>query len=145
MKSYPSRQIRARRGATAVETAIVLPVFLLIVLSMIEMAQLSMAYHLLNRAAREGCRLAVIPGNSQAYCEDQIKSILNAGGITLYNSGHGATASPICWGPNPAALGDAVTLTLSVPFKDISWLSKPLFLGSATLQASATHSSENPG
>jgi hypothetical protein len=128
------------------ESAIVLSVFLLIILSMVEMARLGMAYNLLALAAREGCRAAAIPNSTedpQTAGESAAQAILNAGGITSYNTPHWTWGSGQS-GLSGTNLGDAVTLTLSVPFQNISWLSRPLFLGSVTLQATATHSSENP-
>ena len=132
-----------KRGTVAVEMAIGMPLFLTLLLSMIEMTRLGQAYELLAFAASQGCRAAVIPGNSQANAETVVRTILSAGGITSYNTpqwiwGNGQT--------NLAGthLGDAVTLTLSVPFSSISWLSRPLFLGSATLRATATYCSETP-
>jgi Flp pilus assembly protein TadG len=127
----------------AVETALGLPLFLLLILSMIEMTRLGQAYNMLALAAREGCRVAVIPGNSQTAAETAASTILSSGGITsntpVWTWGSGQTSLT---GTN---LGDPVTLKLSVPFSRISWLATPLFLGSSTLSATATHCSENPG
>jgi hypothetical protein len=116
----------------------------MLILSTVEMIRLGQSYELLALAAREGSRVAVIPGNAQSDAEAVVKQILNAGGITSYNTpqwtwGSGQTSLA---GTN---LGDPVTLTLSVPFRNISWLAPPLFLGSVTLQATATHCSEYPG
>jgi hypothetical protein len=123
--------------------ALGLPLFFLLIFSMIEMTRLGQAYDLLAFAAREGCRVAAIPGNTQANAEAVVQTILNAGGITSYNTpqwtwGNGRS------GLSGTHLGDPVTLTLSVPFRNISWLSTPLFLGSATLSVTATHCSEIP-
>ncbi len=51
-----------RRGAVAVEAAIVLPVFLLIVLGMIDLALAVMSQNALSEAARDGSRQAVVHG-----------------------------------------------------------------------------------
>ena len=125
------------------EFAMGLPLFLLLVFSMIEMTRLGQAYNMLALAAREGCRTAVIPGNTQTNAETVVSNILSSGGITSYNTPQWT------WGTGQTSLagthqGDPVTLTLSVPFSSISWLASPLFLGSTTLTATATHSSENP-
>jgi Flp pilus assembly protein TadG len=143
MRLILRKRARSRRGGSSAEVALGLPLFFLLIFSMVEMTRLGMAYDLLTLAAREGCRVAVIPGNTQTTGESAARSILNAGGITSYNTpqwtwGSGQTSLA---GTN---LGDPVTLTISVPFHNISWLPKPLFLKSATLSASATHCSERP-
>jgi len=48
-----------RRGATLVETAIVLPLVLLFILGVFEYSRYLMMLHLCTNAAREGCRYAV--------------------------------------------------------------------------------------
>jgi len=39
--------------------------------------------------------------------------------------------------PATAAVGDAITVTASVPFESVSWLPSPWFLGGKTLTASS--------
>src|SRR5262249_28759253 len=138
MKPITGKRARPRRGALATEFAFGLPLFLLLILSVIEMSRLGMAYNLLALAAREGCRVAVIPGNTQTDGEAAAQRILNGGGITSYNTPQWT------WGNGQSSLagtqlGDAVTLTLSVPFRNISWLPTPPFPGSATPNATAPH------
>jgi hypothetical protein len=137
------KQAGSRRGGVTVEFGIGVPLFFLLVFAMVEMTRVGMAYDLLTLAAREGCRVAVIPGNSQADAELAARTILNGGGISSYNTPQWT------WGSGQTSLagthlGDPVTLTISVPFRNISWLPTPLFLGSVTLSASATHCSETP-
>ena len=50
---------RPRRGATLVETAIVLPLVMLFILGVFEYSRYLMLLHLCTNAAREGCRYAV--------------------------------------------------------------------------------------
>jgi len=40
--------------------------------------------------------------------------------------------------PSSAAAGDPVTVTVSIPFADVSWLPSPMYLGGKTLSASTT-------
>jgi Flp pilus assembly protein TadG len=143
MQRVAKSQARSRRGAASAEFIFCLPLYFLLIFSLIELTRLGQASDLLSLAAREGCRIAVIRGNSQADAEAVVRQILNAGGITSYNTPQWT------WGSGQSSLagthlGDAVTLTLSVPFRNISWLSRPLFLGSVTLRATATHCSETP-
>jgi Flp pilus assembly protein TadG len=127
-----------RRGATIVETALVLPVLLLVILGMIEMARMSMANQLLTNAARAGARVAVVPGNTATDVSTAVQTLLNSGGIATYT----LTITPA--DPTTTTLGNPVTVSVSTAFTNVSWLSKPLFLGSVTLTASSTMSSEHP-
>ena len=122
-----------------VESALVLPVFFIFVYGMIEMSQMGMTSQLISDAAREGCRVAVLNGSMQSDIDATVQAILNSGGITKYTSNISQSSFQ---NPN---LGEYVTLTISVNFSDVSWLSPPQFLGSATITASATLSSEQSG
>jgi Flp pilus assembly protein TadG len=60
-----------RRGAAVVEAAIVLPLCILLLLSMLDFARLVMMEHLLNNAARAGARLAVTNASTLATSDIQ--------------------------------------------------------------------------
>lgn len=62
----PSRRRHPRAGRTAVETAIVLNVLLMLLLSVFEYGRLIMIKQLADNAAREGARLAVVSTNSSS-------------------------------------------------------------------------------
>jgi hypothetical protein len=128
-----------RRGAAMVETAIVLPLFFLLVFGMFEMSRLGMVAQLLATAARDGCRVAVVSGRTQADVDAAVKSILDGGSIPS-----SACRPVMSRDITTAHLGDPITLTLQVSFKDVSWLATPIFLGSASVTTSATLSSERP-
>lgn len=56
------RRIARRRGATLLETAILLPIFLLLVLGMLDLGTAVFQHHVLCHAARQGARRAVVHG-----------------------------------------------------------------------------------
>lgn len=118
-----------------VEAAFVLPVFFTFVFGMMEMSQMGMTAQLITDAALEGCRVAVIDGKTQTDVNDTVQTIMNSVGITKYSM----AITPNFQG---ITLGNPVTLTLSVNFSDVSWLPNPKYLGSATIGASSTLSSE---
>lgn len=118
--------------------AIVLPLFLLLVLGMIEAARLGMAAQLITTAAREGCRVAVLPYNDPSTVQTQINGVLAGSGISPTMS-----MSPVISSTSPSG-GTPITVTLSVPYSQIAWFSPVLFFGGATVTASATMSSERP-
>src|SRR4051812_15012977 len=60
----PNRRRRAvRRGSTLVQTAITLPMLLLLLFGILEYCRYVMLLQVLNNAAREGCRYAVMHTN----------------------------------------------------------------------------------
>src|SRR3954451_17386085 len=125
-----------RRGTSAVELALVLPVFLSLVMGMIEASRLGMVAQLLTTAAREGCRVAVVPGHTQDDVQARINAVLSGSGVSVGT----VTPSPSTW--QSAPMGTPITVSLSVPYSQVSWLGTPFFLSNATVSASATMSSE---
>ena len=60
------RKREARRGTTVVETALVLPVFLLFVLGLIELGHAMMVSNVLRSACRQAARIGSTEGNTTA-------------------------------------------------------------------------------
>jgi Flp pilus assembly protein TadG len=119
---------RNRRAAAAVEFAIVAPVFFLLVLGMIEYGRMVMVQQVLTNASREGARAAVLDGADWPEVEALVTSYLTSGSIS------GATVTkPSNF--DTAEFGDPMTITVSVPFNQVSWLPSPMYLGGKTLSA----------
>jgi Flp pilus assembly protein TadG len=138
-------QLRARRhqsrGSNAVELAVVAPVIVTLFMAQIESSRLGMVAQLLTTAAREGCRVAVVPGHTATDVQTRVNAVLSGSGISV------GTVTPTCPSPytwNSAPQGTAITVSLSVPYSQVSWLGIPYFLSGATVSAAATMSSENP-
>jgi Flp pilus assembly protein TadG len=129
----------ARRGAAVVEFAVVAPVFFLFVFGMIEFGRMVMVQQILTNAAREGARVAILPGATTAQVNTTVNTYLTAGAI----SGASTTVNPNP--PSSATYGSAVTVTVSVPFKSVSWTPAPFFLGGTTLQAQSVMRTEQSG
>jgi len=110
-----------RRGAAAVELAIVLPVFMLLLGGIIEFGQGFMIEHTLSYAARRGARQASLPGVTNTTVETMVKSYcastLNVAtndvtvGIKVIQPGGGKLSSLAS-----AQKGDACQITVTVPF-----------------------------
>jgi hypothetical protein len=100
-----------------------------------------MVSQLLTTAAREGCRVAVINGNTNANVTNRVNTILTDTGI----SGVSLTQTPDdCTTVHSTDTPNTITLTLSVPYSRVGWLPAPFFLTTATVTVSATMSSERP-
>jgi Flp pilus assembly protein TadG len=121
--------------------AFIAPVFLSLVLGIIESSRLGMVCQLLTTAAREGCRVAVINGMTQADVQSRVDAVLDGSRISV------GTVTPTCpspysWDSSPG--GTPITVSLSVPYSSVSWLPTPFFFKGATISCSATMSSERP-
>ncbi|MEM8864928.1 MAG: TadE/TadG family type IV pilus assembly protein [Planctomycetota bacterium] len=67
-----------RRGTTIVETALVLPVFLVFIFGLIELAHAQMVNNALRSACRAAARLGSTQGNSTADAEARVRQVLGA-------------------------------------------------------------------
>jgi hypothetical protein len=122
---------RNRRGAAVVEFAIVAPVFFVLIFGMIEFGQAIMVQQVLTNAAREGARVAILDSTTPTASVVRSK-------VTTYlkNSGiNGATVTINPAEPTSAAFGEPVTVTIQIPFNNISWIPSPWFLKTKTLTA----------
>jgi Flp pilus assembly protein TadG len=127
---------RNRRGAAAVEFAIVAPVFFLMAFGMIEFGRAIMVKQILTSASRVGARVAVLDGSTVTGTngvKGTVASYLTNAGIP------GASESDVTINPaDPATAvyGAPVTVTVQVPYSRVSWLPSPKFFRSTTLKAS---------
>ncbi|MFN0016646.1 MAG: TadE/TadG family type IV pilus assembly protein [Pirellulaceae bacterium] len=132
-KRKPCRPARRKRlGAAAVEFALVAPLFFLLVFGMIEFGRMVMVQQVITNASREGARKAVLDGASSSNVKSSVVTYMSNGGVTITTSN--VTISPT--DPTTAAAGDPVTVTVSLPFSQVSWLPSPMFLGSRQMTAS---------
>jgi Flp pilus assembly protein TadG len=122
--------------------ALVAPFLVALLLGMIEAARVGMAYQLLTTAAREGCRVAVLDGMTQTDVQSRINSVLSGSGISVGTVTPTCSSSSYTWTTAPS--GTAITVSLSVPYSQVTWLKAPVFTKGVTLSVSSTQSSERP-
>jgi Flp pilus assembly protein TadG len=118
-----------RRGAAAVEFAFVAPLFFLLVLGMVEFGRMVMVQQIITNGSREGARIAVLDGTTTAEVTAAVENYLASAAVT------GATVTVTPNPPNTAGFGEPVTVAVSVPFGQVSWLPSPMFLSGKTLSA----------
>lgn len=124
------RKQKKRLGVAAVEFAIVAPLFFMLILGFIELGRAFMVQQILTNASRVGARQAITLNGTESDVVSVTESYMSGMGIT------GVTVSVI---PSPASAqaGDAMTVTVEIPFGDVSWLPSPEFLAGKTLTASS--------
>lgn len=120
-----------RRGVSAVEFALVAPLFFLMVIGVIEFGQAMMITGLLTNAAHEGARTGVLNNAQVSDVTSAVNGYLSSGGLS------GASTSVTPDPPSSASAGQSVTVTVSIGFSKVSWLPKPWFLGGKTLSATS--------
>jgi len=91
-----------RRGAAVVEMALILPIFFAVVLGIIEFGRAMMVGQMVTNAAREGSRMAILNGTTNAQIEQWIQDFLSgainvdAADITVTT-----TVTPAVGNPDP--------------------------------------------
>ena len=89
--------LTSERGAELVEFALVFPMLLLVMLGIMDFGFLFQRYEVLTAAAREGARIAILPGYTDADVQARVTAYLTAGGLTQ---------------PATVSVGTAQTMTL---------------------------------
>ncbi len=147
MRHMPTiRQNPPRRGAVIVEMALVLPIFLALVLGIIEFGRGLMVGQLVTNAAREGARKAILDGSTNSDITSTIQSFLatsanvSAGDVTVT-----ITVTPAAGNPDPGnsvaacKSKDLITITAQIPFNKVAlvagkYLNGKLLTGKAAMR-----------
>ncbi|RME40035.1 MAG: pilus assembly protein, partial [Planctomycetota bacterium] len=108
------RRNRRRRAAAVVEFAVVLPLLLTILFGIIEYGWVFMVRQTLQSAAREGCRIAVMPTVGPPYTEviERVNQVMAPTGLTSYTISmtHATNSDP------------TETVEVRIPYEDVSLL-----------------------
>jgi Flp pilus assembly protein TadG len=72
---------KSEQGVELIEFALVLPMLLLVVLGIVEFGFLFQRYEVLSNAAREGARMAVLPGYTEPDIDTRVVAYANASGV----------------------------------------------------------------
>jgi Flp pilus assembly protein TadG len=72
---------RDQRGTALVETALTLPLMLLISVGIFEFGRAYQTWQILTNAAREGARIAILPGTSDDAIEARVRDYLTDGAV----------------------------------------------------------------
>jgi len=119
-----------RRGAAMVEFAVVAPVFLIMVVGILELGRAIVVQQLLTNASREGARIG---GYDTTTSTSTVTTAVNS-----YLSNLGISGATTTVSPNTLSTlqdGNSVSVTVSIPFSRVSYLPSPVYFGSTSLQA----------
>lgn len=130
---------RRRRGIAAVEMALVLTLLLPLLLGLWEVGRLIEIHQLLSNAAREGSRQASTGQASNQRVQQVVVQYLRRAGLPTQNVV--VTVANVSSPDDDVADADQLdrlSVTVSVPFKDVRWLALDWFVaGDQTLSSAA--------
>ena len=115
-----------------VEFAIVAPIFVLFIFGMIEYGRMVMVQQVLTNATREGARLAVLDGATEGEVKAAVVDYCTASRIAVDDNNVDVPNDPAT-----AEFGDPISVTVGVPFAEVSWLPSPMYLGATELSATS--------
>jgi Flp pilus assembly protein TadG len=72
-------RLKNERGTVLLETALTLPLILLVSVSIFEFGRAYQYFQVMTNAAREGARISVLPGTTDQAVSDRVKAYLAAG------------------------------------------------------------------
>ena len=129
MKLLTLRNRSKRRGAAVVEMAMVLPIFVMIVLGIVEFGRAMMVGQMVTNAAREATRLAIVDGSSNTSVSTWVTTFLNESlGVNTSDVTVAITVDPAPGNEDPldkiedAQTRDLVTIQVEVPFDKVSYI-----------------------
>jgi Flp pilus assembly protein TadG len=110
-----------RSGVTAVEFALVAPVFFLFVFALIELGRMMMIQQSLTNAAREGCRAAVMANTTtSSEVDSAVRNYLLS--VTPKASNPGKVRVTIPAGLANCPTGTNLTVAVEVDYQDLTWV-----------------------
>ena len=105
------------RGSAMVETAITLPILLVLMVGIFEVGRAYETWQVLTNAAREGARIAVLPDTAAGDAEARVRQYLTAGQLKLANDPSvTVTVDPNVDVAIGAGTAKASLVTVSYPF-----------------------------
>lgn len=119
----------SRRGAALVETALVLPIFLMLIFGIIEFGRALMVSNMVTNAAREGARIAILDGSSNTEVTAAVREFLTSSlGVDTNSVDVDIEIVAAEGNPNPGTeVGncesrDLITVSVTIPFSEVSLL-----------------------
>lgn len=110
------KSFHSKRGSAAVEFAVILPIFLTMLFGMVEFGRVLSVQHVVNSAAREGARVASLPGTDNVSVTTAVQAELNSAGLPL---------DSITFDPPDITQADPnepVTVSVVINYESVGWI-----------------------
>ena len=105
------KRIRNQRGAALLETAITIPLVLLVTVSVFEFGRAYQTWQVLTNAAREGARVAVLADATDAQITSTVRNYMQSGQLPKATAATINVERSVPFGPNTAS-----RITVTYPF-----------------------------
>jgi Flp pilus assembly protein TadG len=109
------RRFRSQRGAAIIETALTLPILLLVAVGIFEFGRAYQTSQVLTNAAREGARVAILPTTAPGAAEAMVRSYLSMGGLQN-GASVGVSITPVSLAMGAAGIASGSRVTVTYPF-----------------------------
>jgi Flp pilus assembly protein TadG len=80
------RLLRSERGTALLESAVTIPILLLVAVGVFEFGRAFQTWQVLTNAAREGARLAVTPNSTTSTVTDRVREYMQTGQLANYST-----------------------------------------------------------
>ncbi|OFW40818.1 MAG: hypothetical protein A3J29_00635 [Acidobacteria bacterium RIFCSPLOWO2_12_FULL_67_14b] len=143
-----TNRFRSERGAAIIETALTLPIVLLVCVGIFEFGRAYQTWQVMTNAAREGARVAVLPNPVAGAIDARVREYLQLGGLNSDESiGVAVTPAEVTLGAAGNASASRVTVTYPFSFMVLQPVARLVVSGTMTgapitLTASATMRNE---
>lgn len=131
---------RDEQGLASVEMAIISLVLVMLTFGGMEYGWMFYRLQEVSNVSREGARTAVLPDSSNGDVTTRVANLMTSFGMG--GTGYTVTTNP--GDVTSAAVQQAVTVTISVPYSSVGLTGMPIFPTPANLTSSATMAREGP-
>jgi Flp pilus assembly protein TadG len=111
----PALHIKRERGAALLETALALPMVLLVAVGIFEFGRAYQTWQILTNAAREGARVAVLPGANDGIVAARAVSYMQAGQLREAANAR-VVVTPVMLNLGGGSTAAASSVTVNYPF-----------------------------
>jgi Flp pilus assembly protein TadG len=111
------RRLAGERGQAMLETAMTLPLVLVVCVGIFEFGRAYQTWQILTNAAREGARLAILPGSTVTNVQDRVRQYLTSGEVSNPSSANVAVTTGSV--PMGSATVPSSIVTVSYPYSFI--------------------------
>jgi len=119
VKTSVWRRLKSERGTAILETALTLPLVLLVSVSVFEFGRAYQTWQVLTNAAREGARVAVLPGTVTDDVDARVRQYLTSGALSNPDSaGVSVAAGTVDIGGGGTGAANTI-VTVTYPFSFI--------------------------
>ena len=111
------------RGAAVIELALVAPLFLILILGIVEVGRALIVQQVLVNASREGARSALRELATIDSVKDRVVECLESSSLPINRDDIVVTPDP-----TEAVNGSTMSVTVSVSYQDVTWLPRTQYL-----------------